>query len=66
MFCEVSPMKRGKGTSYFDGKINDGSHKIRLFGFDNNTRKRLAEVSQTAIVLANYEVKKGHYGDDKR
>ena len=64
MLCEVSPMKKGKGTPYFDGKISDGRRKIRLFGFDNNTRKRLTEVSGSAIVLANCEVKKGRYGDD--
>ena len=27
MLCEVSPMKKGKGTSYFDGKISDGRQK---------------------------------------
>ena len=64
LLCEVSPTKKGKGTSYFDGKISDGSHRIRLFGFDNNTWKRLAEVSGSVVVLTNCEIKKGHYGDD--
>ena len=64
LLCEVSPMKKGKGISYFDGKISDGSHRIRLFGFDNNTRKRPAEVSGSAVVFANCEIKRGRYGDD--
>ena len=51
-------MKKGKGTPYFDGKISDGRLKIHLFGFDNNNCKWLTEISCSAIILANCEVKK--------
>lgn len=33
--CKDSPINKGKGTSYFDGKISDERRKICLFGFDN-------------------------------
>jgi len=31
MLCEIFPMKKGKGTSYFDGKMNDCTTTIASF-----------------------------------
>ena len=50
---EISPMKKGKHISYFDGEMTDGKAKVRLFGFDDNIRKRLLDASGSAVVLAN-------------
>ena len=43
---EISPMKRGKSASYFDGKA-----KVHPFVFDDNIRKRLSDASGSAMVL---------------
>ena len=55
VISSLSPMKKAKNCSYFDGQITDGKSKIRLFGFDGTIRKRLADeeedvVSQLVIV----------------
>ena len=61
---EISPMKRGKSASYFDGEMMDGKAKVRLFGFDDNIRKRLSDASGSAVVLGNCQVKKARYSDE--
>lgn len=61
---EISPMKKGRSASYFDGKMSDGKAKVRLFGFDDSIRKRLSDVSGSAVVLSNCQVKKARYSDD--
>ena len=38
MLGDVSPMKKGKSTSYFHGEMTDGRGKVCLDGFDNNKR----------------------------
>ena len=64
MLGEISPMKKGKHISYFDGETTDGKAKVRLFGFDDNIRKRLSDASGSAVVLANCKVKRGRYSDE--
>jgi len=61
---EISPMKTGKGASYFDGKISYEKKKIRLYGFDSSVRKQLLEEDGKAVVLGNCDVKKARHGSD--
>ena len=56
---EISPMKKGKGSSYFDGEIRDKNRKVRLYGYNTTARKRLLEASGSVVVLGRCKVKKG-------
>ena len=61
----VSPMKKGKTCSYFDGEISDGQAKMRVFGFDSGVRRELLEYEEKedAVVLSHCEVKRAHQGE---
>ena len=50
MLGDVSPIKKGKSTSYFHGEMTDGRGKFCLYGFDDNIRKRLSEASGTTTI----------------
>ena len=64
MLGDISPMKKGKNASYFHGEMADGRGKVRLYGFDDNIRKKLSEASGSAVILANCAVKKARYSDE--
>ena len=64
MLGDVSPMKKGKSASYIHGEMTDGKGKVRLYGFDDNNRKRLSEASGSSVILANCKVKKARYSDE--
>jgi len=64
MLGDISPVKKGKSASYFDGEISDEKKKISLYGFDSSVRKRLIEETGNAVVLGNCEVKRGRYGSE--
>ena len=56
---EISPMKKGKGSAYFEGEIRDQNKKVRVYGYDTTVRKRLLESSGSTVVLGRCKVKKG-------
>ena len=59
----LSPMKKSKSCSYFDGEISDGKASMRLFGFDSGIRTKLLEYeSKKSISLVNCEVKQSRQG----
>ena len=60
---QIFSYEEGKGASYFDGEMTDGKAKVRLYGFDDNMRKRLLDVSGNEIAFANCQVKKAHYSN---
>ena len=62
----LSPMKKSKTCSYFDGHITDGKATMRVFGFDSGVRRKLVEFedSKKAVALTNCEVKKARRGED--
>ncbi len=39
----LSPMKKSKTCSYFDGQITDGKTTMQVFGFDAGMRRKLVE-----------------------
>lgn len=60
----ISPMKKTKTCSYFDGELTDGKARVRLFGFDCTVRRKLVEEgSASAVVISNCEVKKARRGE---
>ncbi len=64
MVASVSPMKKSKTCSFFDGEITDGKSCMRVFGFDAGVRRKLVsfEESKSAVALANCEVKNSRIG----
>ena len=62
----VSPMKKSKTCSLFDGEITDGKACMRMFGFDTSVRRKLVEFEEpkSAVTLANCEVKTSRKGEE--
>ena len=56
----LSPMKKGKGAEFFDGKLTDGETNVRVVGFQASQRKRLASFHDTSasVSLQNCKVKR--------
>ena len=61
----LSPYKKGKNASYFDGTLTDGTRKIRMIGFSSDQQKKLSsyQESQHPIILNNCEIKQSRQGD---
>ena len=62
----LSPMKKSKTCSYFDGEVTDGKACIRVFGFDAGVRKKLAffQEAKDAVMISNCEVKNSRKGKE--
>ena len=62
----VSPMKKSKNNTFFDGSITDGRASMRLFGFDSGIRRKLADYMQTKapIILEKCEIKTSRLRDE--
>ena len=62
----LSPMKKSKTCSYFDGDLTDDKGCMRIFGFDAGVRKKLAlfEESKDAVALSNCKVKTSRKGQE--
>jgi hypothetical protein len=59
----ISPMKKAKTCSFFDGKFTDGKSTMRIFGFDSGVRERLLERSDSPVAINGCEVKRSKYDD---
>ena len=44
----VSPMKKSKTCSYFDGEVTDGKSTVRVYGFDCGVRRKLVEFGESS------------------
>ena len=55
----LSPYKKGKNESYFDGTLTDGTQKIWMIGLKLSSYQE----SQHPIILNNCEIKKSRQGD---
>ena len=57
----ISPMRKSRNCSYFDGEITDGKTNMCIFGFDgaSGVRRKLVEFQgkSESVTLAKYEVK---------
>ena len=61
----LSPVKKGRRASYFEGHMTDGTSRMRLIGFKAEQRKKLLEFSESgaAVVVKDCHIKvlrKGH------
>ena len=62
MATVVSPIKK---YNYFDGELADDKARVRLFGFNNDVRKKLLEHQQhkDSVVIGKCGVKHVRKGD---
>ena len=60
----LSPVKKGRNSIYFDGVLTDGTSTLRLVGFRTDQQKRLSTFSRdrTPVSLQNCEVKQSRQG----
>ena len=47
----LSPVKKGKRGSFFEGHMSDGTSKMRVVGFKAEQRKKLFEFSETGVLV---------------
>jgi hypothetical protein len=61
----LSPLKKGRNSSYFDGAIADDTTKLRLVGFSSNQQRKLSNFfsTHTIIQLQNCQIKESREGD---
>ena len=66
MLRNLSPVKRGRKSCYFDGHMSDGTSRMRLVGFKAEQRKKLLEFSQTGapVVLKDCWIKVSRQGHE--
>lgn len=66
VLSSLSPMKKTKTCSFFDGQLSDGKATVRLFGFDAGVRRKLVEFEEAkqSVSLCNCEVKRSRRGND--
>lgn len=66
ILANVSPMKKGKSSQFFDAKIIDDKAQVRVVGFSTALRKRMAnfEDSHDPVALQNCRIKKARYSDE--
>ena len=57
----VSPMKKGHSSTYFDAKITDGKDQMRVVGFSSSARKRMVSLQEKyePVVLESCKIKRG-------
>ena len=62
----VSPMKQGKKAKYFEGKLTDGDKHLRIVGFQEQHRSRLAQFqkSMESVALFDCQLKHGRQSDE--
>ena len=61
----VSPVKKGKRSNFFDGKLADESCAMRMVGFNAHQQIKLQEfhVKRVPVQISNCEIKRSKYGD---
>lgn len=61
----LSPVKKGRNSIFFDGRLADNTSTMRLVGFAAAQQKKLEEYQQkkVAVELRNCEVKRSRYGE---
>jgi len=67
VIVKLSPMKKGKQSSYFEGTLSDGTTEVRLYGFNEVKHEQLKKfkVSGEAVKLMNCQIK-GKRGDSDK
>lgn len=62
----LSPMKSGKMTPFFDGRLMDNTCSLRVVGFDKDKQQELAafQEKKEPITLENCQIVQSRYGTD--
>ena len=47
VLMQLSPVKKGKRSNFFEGQMSDGMSRIRFVGFKAEQRKKLVDFSQS-------------------
>jgi len=68
VLTSASPVRKGinlRKQNYFEGKLSDGSSKLRLIGFDSKQQKIMSEMlpKKQAIEIENCEIKPSRWGE---
>ena len=68
LVTKLSPMKsssRNPKYMYFDGQLDDGTASMRVFGFNNDARRKMAthHREKNPIVLDNCQIQKSKFGE---
>ena len=58
--CSLSPMKKSKGCTYFDGVLGDGLSSVRFFGFNSMLHKQLLQFHEDGegVLVDKCEIRK--------
>ena len=61
-----SPIKKGKRTDFFEAKLTDGEQQMRVVGFHESLREKLAKSQDQckSVSLQNCQVKHGQQSDE--
>ena len=64
VLMELSPVKKGKRSNFFEGQMSDGTSRMRFVGFKAEQRKKLVDFSQSGkpVALKDCEVKVSRQG----
>ncbi len=57
--CSLSPMKKSKGFSYFDGVLSEDTTSVRFFGFDSSLHQQLQQFhkERDGVIVEKCEVR---------
>ena len=64
LVTSLSPIKKGRTCSYFDGTLTDGSDKIRFVGFGGSQQRKMSDYKERSLTinLDDCEVKPARRG----
>ena len=60
----LSPVKKGRRSTYFEGQIDDGTSKLCLVGFSSDHQRKLTKLfnNKDAVSLQNCQIKEEKEG----
>lgn len=65
VISKLSPMKKGRNATYYEGSLSDGQQDVRIFGFQERQQKRLLKFNESKdpVSITNCAVKRSAYDD---
>lgn len=66
LLCTLSPVKKGRKASYFDGCVSDGTSQMRVVGFRADQRKKLLDLSEKgeSVLFKDCQIKLSRQGHE--
>ena len=64
VLMQLSPVKKGKRSNFFEGQMSDGTSRMHFVGFKAEQRKKLVDFSQSGkpVELKDCEIKVSRQG----